>query len=488
MMRSASRTGAWAIVAALVALGGPATATPLLELLGGAAGSHPLTAQVASDGGEAAFHNPALLPFATPGFELGVTALVTDLRVDLATRPAGVDVPGSIYGLRELLPDGSSRRLVMRPLPTDKLRSSRADTVESDTLGYLSLSLVQPLVEGRLVFGLHALLPTGSFQTQTPFFVDERAQYFSNRLHFELYGDRLRTQSFSFALGGRPLDWLAVGAGVVLETRSDAVTDIYIGDSAYQEDALISSAIDIQAAFTPHFGLAITPIAPLRLALTAHLPSANDVDGRSDLQFWTYPYPEGETSIVQRFRFTHNHMPLRVGFGAHWQGGDEALGWSIAATGRFIQWSEYLDRHTERPDFSDVVAAAIGGDVRWDGHRVGLDLGWTPSPVPHQTGRTNYVDNDRAGAALTWARTFDLGPVTLDAGLSLQLQRLLPRAVTKTSTDDNPVVDELPAAINVRTDDPAPEADGLQTNNPGFPGFSSEGWLFAAGLRLGVTL
>ena len=30
----------------------------------------------------------------------------------------------------------------------------------------------------------------------------------------------------------------------------------------------------------------------------------------------------------------------------------------------------------------------------------------------------------------------------------------------------------------------APGAGGLQTNNPGWPGFSSEGWLFGGGVRL----
>ena len=51
--------------------------------------------------------------------------------------------------------------------------------------------------------------------------------------------------------------------------------------------------------------------------------------------------------------------------------------------------------------------------------------------------------------------------------------------------------DEFPDnAVNPVEDPtaPLPEAQGLQTNNPGYPGFSSEGWLLAAGLSLEMPL
>jgi long-chain fatty acid transport protein len=104
--------------------------------------------------------------------------------------------------------------------------------------------------------------------------------------------------------------------------------------------------------------------------------------------------------------------------------------------------------------------------------------------VPAQDGRTNYVDYDRVGAA---------GGVTLDtsfmgkrlrASLALTGQRLLARHVEKSATAAHPVYDEFPDDSVNTSLQPLPEAVGFQTNNPGYPGYASSGWLFGAGLSL----
>jgi hypothetical protein len=46
------------------------------------------------------------------------------------------------------------------------------------------------------------------------------------------------------------------------------------------------------------------------------------------------------------------------------------------------------------------------------------------------------------------------------------------------------MVDELPDdAVDARGD-PFPGAAGLQTNNPGWPGFGSDGWILGGSLTL----
>ena len=488
-VRSLGRT-AGAIVAALAALSPPAAASPLAELLGAAASPHPFTAAISASGPEAAYFNPALLADLPAGAAFGLVLRADDLDITLAPRPSAVDVPASLYDLRELLPDGTSRRLVERPLPTADLRSPRADTHEGGLHATVELGLVQPIVPGRLAFALHALIPADALQSQAPFFADEREQYFSNRLHFAFSGDRLTSQSFTFALGGRLLPALALGAGVTLGTRSTADSAVYIGDSAFQETAVVQSAVRVEPLFTPHFALTVTPLPPLTLALTAHLPSTNPTSGQSDVQFWTYPYPEGEDSVVQRFRFSYAALPLRLGAGARWADSAGPLRWSASATARFTRWSAWEDRYGARPatPFSDTVALALGGDLALADHSASLDAAWTPSPVPDQTGRDNHVDNDTLGIALGYAWRHTLGDATLSLGLTLSLWRHLPRAVTKSATAADPVRDELPTAINIKTDALAPESEGLQTNNPGYPGFASEGWRFSAGLRVSLNL
>lgn len=106
--------------------------------------------------------------------------------------------------------------------------------------------------------------------------------------------------------------------------------------------------------------------------------------------------------------------------------------------------------------------------------------------MPLQVGRSNYVDSDRFGV-MTGARLdLKLGGVTLRPGIDLVGYRLAYRYVKK---DDARLTDELPDGSRFgSTGDPVPGAKGLQTNNPGFPGFTSEGYVFGGSLVLDVVL
>ena len=115
-----------------------------------------------------------------------------------------------------------------------------------------------------------------------------------------------------------------------------------------------------------------------------------------------------------------------------------------------------------------------------------------PTPVPQQTGRTNYVDNNRISSSLGAQYGFPLFGGTAQIGLQLQAHRLLPREQTKLATPTNPdgevvaperVRDEVPDdAVSGRN--PLPGAQGLQTNNPGWPGFESEGWVWVGAVHM----
>ena len=71
-------------------------------------------------------------------------------------------------------------------------------------------------------------------------------------------------------------------------------------------------------------------------------------------------------------------------------------------------------------------------------------------------------------------------------GLQLAAQRLIPRHVTK---DPARIIDELPdGSAFDSTRDPVPGAAGLQTNNPGYPGFASGGYLWSGSLFLEIPL
>jgi len=104
--------------------------------------------------------------------------------------------------------------------------------------------------------------------------------------------------------------------------------------------------------------------------------------------------------------------------------------------------------------------------------------------VPAQTGQSNYVDSDRWGLAFGGDFEATVGGVRLRPGLQLVAYRLAWRNVTK---DDSKIPDELPDdARNSSTGDPIAGAKGLQTNNPGWPGFGSDGWVYGGTVSLSV--
>jgi len=86
-------------------------------------------------------------------------------------------------------------------------------------------------------------------------------------------------------------------------------------------------------------------------------------------------------------------------------------------------------------------------------------------------------------------RDFTVWGSRFQAGLDVVGHRLVARHVTKfigDGSDPELVIDEVPDdAIDV-LGGAVPNRTGLQTNNPGFPGFESSGWIFGAGVRLAV--
>jgi hypothetical protein len=157
---------------------------------------------------------------------------------------------------------------------------------------------------------------------------------------------------------------------------------------------------------------------------------------------------------------------------------------------RYALWSDYKDRHGERPGdddpalaFEDVFAGTLGARYEIGALRSYADVNYQPTPVPPQIGRRNYVDNDRIGAVLGADYRFPLFGLSFRAGAQAQAQRLFYRHQAK---DNARIVDELPDDAVNESGDPVAGAGGLQTNNPGWPGFASEGWILGGAVSLAL--
>jgi long-chain fatty acid transport protein len=484
-MHSSSRRLRWhptvALVAATLVLGtNAARASSALEILGATTGGHQLTARVFSHSSAATYFNPSLLPEAAPSIEVGVYGVSFQGRVRLKTRPYGIDVPSSIY----------TTDAPLRPLATADLPYPRSDTEQGNNVAYAAVGIVRPLIGNALVFGLHTLLPIRSFLDQKGFFVDEREQYFTNQLHFELLGDRLNVSSFSFALGSRLSPWLSIGAGVDLSLFTETRIAVYVPDASDQSTALLSPSIHTTSRFNPYFAATAHPSARVTLVATVHLPAANDLRGTNDLRFWNYTYPAGQNSVPQVYTISQGNEPLRLALGGSLGGQrlpDGRAPWEIGVQVLAERWSRYRDRHGASPldAWSDTISYAVGGGFWWRDRHVTADLGYVPSPVPAQTGRTNYVDNARLMASAGIDGPVRILGAGIDMGISLSGAVLLPREATKDPGAAHPVIDEFPDnATDLRTGLPAPGATGLQTNNPGYPGWKSTGFMIGAGMTI----
>ncbi len=461
-------------------------AATLLELAGAPGSTNPLSARSIVPGLSATYFNPALLPGQRPGFTMGLVFVSSRLNISLMDRDSRYDVPSIIYESRPA--NGATDML--RPLPTDALRSGRGSWDPSSNLGYVQIGSQVNFLKDRLSFGFLGIFPTGSFQEQQPFFSDEREQYFSNSLHFELFEDRLKTNLVVLGLGFCATAKLNLGIGLTMSTTARTQASIFMPDASRQDESHLNTEVQVNTKFIPHAGLAWQFLRGWTLTSTVHFASESRTDGVSQVQFWNYQTSPDDDAIIQKFSMVYGYEPLRIHTGISHERGRPGSQTRLAFSAQWENWSSYHDRHGEKPTdpWSDIwrLGAGIQQGFGYT-HTVGLDLAYIPTPVPDQTGRSNYVDNSRVAFAIGYeTRRFSRHGIT--AGINAQAHVLLKRSTLKDPGAKDPVFDEFVDSNHIFTGQFIPESAGFQTNNPGFPGFSSSGVIFALMATLRMEL
>jgi long-chain fatty acid transport protein len=472
-----------AAIATLLLPASPARASSGLEMLGSPTGGNALTARLFSHNAGATYFNPSLLPVANFKLEAGFFGLITRGKIRLKPRCTNVDVPTSVY-------DTSVPSMATADLP-----SPRSNTDESDHVLYAVVGLVRPLAGKYLVFGFYSLLPVNSFLDEKGFFPDEREQYFSNKLYFEQLGDRLSASSFAFALGSQLNDWISVGVGIDIAVVTQSSMAVYMPDAGNQANVLLDPDIHTNSKFKPYLGVAFRPSPLWAATATLHLGTSNDTNGQNQVRMRNYnnQYPAGLNYVPQVYTLTQGNEPVRLGLGLSLNSRRQVDGrsaWEVGLVAVGERWSQYRDRHGESPadPWHNTVTVVAGGNFAWRQRRLSFDLGYAPSPVPDQTGRSNYVDNSRVVSSASIESPVKLLGREIEAGFYLFGSVFIPRSVDKDPYAAHPVVDEFPNnAINIRTGEPAAGAAGLQTNNPGYPGFDSRGYMLGAGVCLRIA-
>jgi long-chain fatty acid transport protein len=494
------------IVIALLLYAPAAAASPLFELLGPLSGQGGFNARVGAPSAASAYYNPALLPRARRGLDVGTFVLHDAIAIELMARSPQNDLAESGRGKyqggdRPALPTRWLEQgcrpdrggTCLTPLPA---RPRQGAGSSGGVRPYASIGLVVPIVADYLTAGLYALVPLKVFTRGHSFFVDEREQYFSNSLHAELYGDRLDAISIALGLGSQLTEQLALGLSVTVNVGNDAQASTYVSNSAALGETLqLSNQVEVDGSVAPHGALHYQPLPWLAISATLHSPQKFEIRTTTISLL-----PLGDLQRAER-RAVHDWQPWIVGLGGQWDLASRARQqWSLLAHVAWARWSRYQNRQGERArvDFawSDTLSGSLGLRHALDARlRSRLDVSYVPSPVPDQVGRDNYVDSDRIG--MTLGAEYDLPStrtgLTFRIGGQAQLHVLRRRVVHKLDPSALPplypqlVVDEwADDQVDPTTGATYPDAIGLQTNNPGWPGFRSRGLLLGAGLTLSL--
>lgn len=482
-----------------------AAASPLFDLTGGTDGIGGMQAWTVGGAASSAYFNPALLVDAPFGFTAGFVALTEQIGVSLDGRPGTqFAVPDGLANATHA--DGSA--LASVPIATALLQNGRtasgikpaltarprqAAGTGHQTFSYETIGFVAKLMDDKLAFGFYGMIPNGDFTSLGAFYPDEREQYFSNSLHPELYADRLTSLSMGFGAGYRLADNLSVGVGGSLSLRAGVGAPTYVANAGALQDLLIDTDAKVNVSVSPNAGVSYAPSSRWHLAGTVHAPEK--VELGVDFTFLL------ATGLQQGSSFTllYDSMPWQLGGGAAYDvvKTDEDVV-TLAATGMYGTWSDYQDRHGETPvaayGWYDTLTPTGGIRYQHRATRAFFDVQYKPSPVPPQTGRSNYVDNDRLGGAAGVDYAFSWHHTSMRVGFQAQAYWLISRHQNKLATPNQPdglnhypalVADEAPDDAQV-AGEPLGGTQGLQTNNPGWPGFGSQGAVVAGGLFLTV--
>ena len=451
------------LIAALDLALAPRASANVFEVFGanararGMAGAMAATATDAS----AVWHNPAGLSLAEPSIGIGLGGAFDRPSILVAPRPRGYDPPD--YALR---------------------LHDRADSGNQGTIFGVTLALTFKLLSEDLRAGVLIYFPSVGFAHASPQLPDERQQYFENQLSFELLDERLKSEVLAMGMSYRLSDWLSLGVGLKTLQVANNTTHVYTPNAADPGRSYLLTELEQNTETALVAGAMIQPWDFLRLGLSFHDEISFQVRGESLIQIRGQEN-EDDFPVVQPIKQVQHGSVPRFGVGAAYTGAQ----WTATLEGSWSLWSRYLGPDGVLARFDDTYSIAGGYEYQLrPGTWLRSGMAWLPSPVPEQTGRTNYVDNHRIVAALgagneftVWDRRFQLDVgVQMHALLARQTSKQLPARASACTVENHDLCDEVPDS---KVDTPvlsSAQTKGLQTGNPGFPGFSAGGYMLAA--------
>jgi hypothetical protein len=393
-------------------------------------------------------------------------------------------------------------------VPTSLLTHARGDTSEVGPTMLLSIVAIGSIFHEDLRVGLGFTAPLPGMVSLQTWYNDEREQHFSNRLHFERFGEFDSAMSFYPAVSFAPVEWFSAGMTLQIDLAMALDSRIFLTESTTWDYSYLNTGGEVTPIFRPIAGIAFR--APFGLVVGAAYRHESYADVRVDIDIRVWNGErliEATGELKKQFGQSHRNVfgykPKEIALAASYVHGR----FSAELVGTVELWSDYLDRHGNQwshptapgetaaiewsdPTFDDAVSVRTGAEVRiTDLFSLRAGGAYFPSPMPSQTGRTNYVDNDLLVYSLGAGWRFDVRGRTVTADLGAQLWHMLDLEVLKSrlGADGGGVVDEVPDTVTDFDFAPLAEAAGVQTNNPGFPGYDLGGLALNLALTLGVA-
>jgi hypothetical protein len=446
--------------------------------------------------------NPALLPSIDAQGAVTLLVVAPSLHVNLMKKPRSTDVPISIYDSTI----GTTPGIQDRALPTIELPSARSDNAVDEPSVALGSGLATDLGLPGFRLGVMAILPLSGRGAAhiTTHYDDEREAAFSNQVHLTRFGEWDDILEVIAGAGYAVAPWLDVGVSAEIAASIDAGLRVYIPDAAVQDYAQTNFDAEISTKIRPIVGVRARPWKWLGVGLVWRNATYYEVAGESDVALWNSHEAATDKTIPKRstqvFPAVFGYEPMEVALGASVHEGPV----TAHLAGTWQRWSAYLDGHGVAPEdaakpppspfpsptvdasdyaFSDTIAVQGGASYRFrDDLETSLGAAVYPTPVPPQVGRTSYADSTIVGGTVGQRFDFQVMKRRFSVALALELWRMLPRTTHK---DPGQIIDEFPDdARTLKSGRPMPEAAGLQSNNPGFPGYDAGGTLFSGALSV----
>ncbi len=441
------------------------------------------------------YSNPALVRNLKNHLSINLNLSIPDMQIKLMDKPIHSDVPISIYDSNV----GNSKNN-FKTLPTVELMNKRGNTTIDESIAFVGIGLAYnfniPKFQLAGIIQLPVSFPEAA--VLSTHYNDEREAIFSNKLYFTRFG---QWEKIAAGIAGASYDilpelTLGIAAQITMITKTHLA--IYIPDASVQDYSLANADAKISTGIRPIVGLVLRPVDYLSIGLTYRDESWVRVDGTGELLLWNYheadPYKTIVKRAVQNFPLAISYEPREYEIGV----GAKVSRFTTQFAIMYQEWSLYRDQHNKHPYILDnPMDGETEKKFHFDGrfnylgsiiydysNKNAFQVGFAyyPTPVPPQIGRTNFVDNDIMAFSLGHRYDFQLFNRNFTLNGMAQFFYMFKRVTYK---DPSLILDEFPDnSTTLLSNSPMLEAKGLQTNNPGFPGYEAGGFMLTLGVNL----